>query len=187
MPSDIHLTIRWRRAILTPRLKASPSVKLVALALSVHMDPDGGNCFPSQALLAAETGLSVRSVMRSLAWLKKNRLLKVSSGARSKGKGWRYHIYFPTIPPVIVVTPCHDEIPVRGDTMSYYQTRRRRGRARTAKRERSHNPPINFSLPEEQPEEVGKGGIQHRPSDQRERASPSADLSPTIPLAASGQ
>ena len=43
--------------------------KWVAVALSLHMDGDGGSCWPSVSTLAAETGLSRATVFRALAVL----------------------------------------------------------------------------------------------------------------------
>ena len=54
------------------RMPSSP--KLVLLILASHADRDG-LCWPGRALLAAETGLSVRTVVYTLAWLAAHGLL----------------------------------------------------------------------------------------------------------------
>jgi hypothetical protein len=54
----------WRSAIVDSAL--SPQRRLVALVLSLHMNELGGSCFPSYATLARETGLSRRTVIRSV-------------------------------------------------------------------------------------------------------------------------
>lgn len=57
----------WRSAIVDARV--APTTKLVALCLSLHMNERGGSCFPSQALLAWESGLTARSVREHLGIL----------------------------------------------------------------------------------------------------------------------
>ena len=63
----------WRAAILASDLPAT--TRHVLLTLSCHMNDLGQSCFPSMELLAAETGLSKRSVVehisiaRALGWI----------------------------------------------------------------------------------------------------------------------
>ncbi len=54
----------WRRQVLQSELPSS--TKLVLLALSDHMEPDGGGCFPSVRLLARECSLHTETVSQHL-------------------------------------------------------------------------------------------------------------------------
>lgn len=58
----------WRRAIASSDLSAT--TKLVALALSLHMDARGGSCFPSIETLARDCSLSYDSTRRHLRKLR---------------------------------------------------------------------------------------------------------------------
>lgn len=71
--------------------------RFVLLTLSLHMDKDGGSCFPSTRTLAGKTGLSERSVCTHLetaakeGWIKK--MLHGLPGQR-----WKRHKYEADIP-----------------------------------------------------------------------------------------
>lgn len=56
----------WRDMVLSPESGLRAAARLVACGLAKHMDSDGGSCWPSVELLAAETGLGRRSVQRGL-------------------------------------------------------------------------------------------------------------------------
>jgi hypothetical protein len=83
----------WRSAIVTSDLP--PQVRLVALALSLHMNERGGSCFPSQKTLAAETGLGDRQVRRHISTLRKSQWLMISYKERPSG---RRAFYTATVP-----------------------------------------------------------------------------------------
>lgn len=57
----------WRAAIVASTLAST--ARHVALTLSLHMDGDGGSCWPSVPTIAAETGLREETVRRHLAGL----------------------------------------------------------------------------------------------------------------------
>ena len=59
----------------------APSDKLVALALADHASADGTRAFPSKTRLAKMTGLSDRSVQRSLANLVEAGIIMVQKAA----------------------------------------------------------------------------------------------------------
>jgi Helix-turn-helix domain len=56
--------VEWRRTIVESDLGSS--VRLVALVLSLHMDRNGGSCFPSLTTLERETGLARKTVWTSI-------------------------------------------------------------------------------------------------------------------------
>lgn len=84
----------WRSAICKSDLPA-PS-RHVALVLSLHMSELGDSCYPSQARLVRETGLSRRTVQRHLDKLEEEGWIEhhgwktwESPGGEQKTKRWR--------------------------------------------------------------------------------------------------
>ncbi len=67
MSGSLSPLFTWRSAVVESDLP--PTSKLVALALSLHMNERGGSCFPSQATLGRETSLHPRTVREHLAEL----------------------------------------------------------------------------------------------------------------------
>lgn len=66
--AELSPLFSWRAAITESGLP--PMTRLVAFALSLHMNERGGSCFPSQARLAHETGLNEQTVKRHLRQLR---------------------------------------------------------------------------------------------------------------------
>lgn len=87
----------WRLAIVSAEGPGNPTTRHVLLTLALHMNSDGQRCFPSEARLAAETGLSDRSVRTHLkiatenGWISRKRW-------RCKGKNWAQYCYCATLP-----------------------------------------------------------------------------------------
>jgi hypothetical protein len=87
---------RWRDAIVNSTL--TPTQRFVALVLSLHMDREGDSCWPSLSTLAAETGLSRRTVIRALNDLDPDFLMRKRGGP---GRGpTRYTAVLPSDTPV---------------------------------------------------------------------------------------
>lgn len=80
----------WRSAIAESALP--PTSKLVAFALSLHMNERGESCFPSQPTLARETSLSERAVREHLLSLNQQGWI-----ARTKRRG-KSDLYVTTTP-----------------------------------------------------------------------------------------
>lgn len=96
-----HLRLfRWREAIQKSDLK--PVCRLVAYALSMHMNGDCGSCFPSQSTLARETGLSTRAVQMAIAELERRGYLRVERGGSPKGGKRAVSRYVGTLPMHVV-------------------------------------------------------------------------------------
>jgi hypothetical protein len=57
----------WRTFAAVAILKISGSQKTVLGCLVDHANPKNGLCYPSEALIAAETGLPIRTVERAVA------------------------------------------------------------------------------------------------------------------------
>jgi Helix-turn-helix domain len=96
-PKRASLLFWWQRAIASSSGPQSPTTRLVLLALSTHMRPDGSSAFPSIRRLAQGTALSDRSVGKHLkiaeqeGWIE--RCLR-----GTPGRGWRRYEYRPLFP-----------------------------------------------------------------------------------------
>jgi hypothetical protein len=93
------------------RVKVSgikPTARLVAFLLADHHNDSTGLCFPSIPTLAAETGLSERSVIRALEELEGSNQIRIN---KSVGKSSKYILLFPPTPdslsPLTESHPCH--------------------------------------------------------------------------------
>lgn len=64
---DRPALFEWRQAVTDSNL--SPMARLVAFVLSMHMNADGGSCWPSTATVGREAGLSEPSARKHLARL----------------------------------------------------------------------------------------------------------------------
>jgi len=73
------------------------TTRLVLFGLSLHMNSKCERCWPSQALIAAETALSIRCVRDHLeiaelgGWITRKEI-------KRPGKAWFFHKYTPTFP-----------------------------------------------------------------------------------------
>jgi hypothetical protein len=73
-----------------------PTLRHVALTLSLHMNERGGSCFPSVDTLAIETGLDERTVRRAIALLEDKGWLSVTrSRGGNKNNANRYRAAYP--------------------------------------------------------------------------------------------
>jgi hypothetical protein len=95
--------IEWRRLILASELR--PSARLIAFALSTHMDSDGGSCFPSLTRLQRETGLSRSGVILALAELERASLIERVRGGRGRPTRYRATSPLTGLPVVHSVDP----------------------------------------------------------------------------------
>ncbi len=93
--STLKRFFTWRTAITESDLK--PYTRLVLLTLSLHMNEAGEGAFPSQELLAKETGMSERRVRDHLrnaieaGWLSRGLV-------DWKGRGWKHYTYCSRFP-----------------------------------------------------------------------------------------
>lgn len=85
----------WIRVarLLAPR---NPNLRAVLFALHCRMDPEG-MAYPSQELIAADTGLSERTVRSAVLDARRSGWLAVATHARP-GKAWRLSFYAACIP-----------------------------------------------------------------------------------------
>lgn len=85
----------WRAAIMQSDLE--PTTRHVLLTISMHMNEKGEGCYPSQELLAAETGLSREWVSKQIKTaVAKGWLLIEKHGF--KGRKWKRNEYLPRWP-----------------------------------------------------------------------------------------
>jgi len=81
------LVVDWKRAIVSDaRLTAAD--RHVALTLAVHMDRDGGSCFPSIRRLAAECKRKPHTISASVEHLELTGYLQVDRAAKRNTHGW---------------------------------------------------------------------------------------------------
>src|SRR6185369_1171944 len=73
--------------------RLNPAGKLVMLAIANFADAQGGRSFPSVKMIEELTGLSERTVLRTIKKLSKdNELIVFRSGKRGPGNSNRYQI-----------------------------------------------------------------------------------------------
>jgi hypothetical protein len=82
LPSPL---IEWRQTVIGSGIESS--ARLVALVLSMHMNRNGGSCFPSLTTLQRETGLSRTCVCKALKELEAAKLIE---RLRSPGRVTHY-------------------------------------------------------------------------------------------------
>lgn len=89
----------WRSAVASKHGPANPTMKHVLIFLSLHMSEKGDSCFPSTRLLAEETGLNQRTIVKQLAEAGRLGWIGKREQRLQNGQGWRRIEYFPQIPP----------------------------------------------------------------------------------------
>jgi hypothetical protein len=82
----------WRSVIVGSTLL--PSVRHVALTLSLLMNDQGGSCRPSLVTVARETGLHKETVTRAIQDLEASGFLAVDRGG-GRGRSTHYTATFP--------------------------------------------------------------------------------------------
>lgn len=111
---------KWREAVLESEL--SSTRKLVAMVLSVHMDSNGGSCFPGMARITRETSLGRSTVIRSLRDLQASGFLAVvRHGGGDEKNTNRYEARMPKVDVLntvvgVTVTPVSEEDRSHADT-----------------------------------------------------------------------
>jgi len=87
---SVNFSFRWRQQIVEDQTIAS-TTKLVAHTLHYHMDNNTGECFPSEELIAKESGLSIRCVVMHIKKLKQNFYITIKK--EKGGQGWNRNMY----------------------------------------------------------------------------------------------
>lgn len=105
MSATLSPLFTWRTAIAKSDLP--PTVRLVAFALSLYMNELGGSAWPSISTLAADSGLSTRSVMRGVRTLEKEKYLTCE---RQHGVSTRYRASVPTQLDLLRIPPEGDSL-----------------------------------------------------------------------------
>ena len=88
---------QWRDLIASEYGPPDSNARWVLFVVSLHMNAQGDNAFPSQTTIAERAALSVRSVSRHLITAATQGWIKVVTRRRS-GKQWFVHQYLPTVP-----------------------------------------------------------------------------------------
>lgn len=86
----------WRQRLLISSLP--PTTRHVLLTLGCHMDDQGASCWPSIALLAAETGLSRQTVVEHLKRAREDGWVVVRKHG-ALGRRWKRSDYVIAFPP----------------------------------------------------------------------------------------
>jgi len=81
----------WERVVL--QVVMPPTTKLVALALAVYANKNGGNARPGNHRLASSLGISERTVERQLLWLREHGLLAQTFDGRRAGRRGLASVY----------------------------------------------------------------------------------------------
>lgn len=105
MPAAKRLSplFTWRSAIAASDLE--PTTRLVAFALSLHMNERGGSAFPGAALLSSDTGLAESTVREHRKRLEELGWLELTERGGRQGERRRANAYRATIPDVPLREP----------------------------------------------------------------------------------
>lgn len=93
----LPLIVRWRNAVCAQQSTLTSTQRLVALALSLYANQDGGRCHPSEEALAIATGLTTRSVRSSLARIEQEGLAERRM-IKGEGQAWRWTLWTLRLP-----------------------------------------------------------------------------------------
>ena len=134
-PPGTSRLFRWRQAIVESDLR--PTVRYVALVLSLHMNNAGGSCFPSRATIARECGLDVSNVKRAIYELRDGGWLDVE--ARTEPSGRQTSNFYTALVPLGAALPPGEggaTAPGEGGATAPPRGRQRRTPVRTPRRGR---------------------------------------------------
>ena len=87
----------WRETVASGGGPRTPTTRHVLLTLSLHMNADGGSCFPSVRRLSKETGYHTDTVCKHLRLAVEDGWLKRQLG-KLGGQAWRRASYQATVP-----------------------------------------------------------------------------------------
>ena len=107
-PSVPSFLYEWQKMIVS-KFGPGSTTRLVLLALSLHMEADGGSCRPSVRLLAQDTGLNKDTVSKHLTLADKDGWIERQERA-VEGRAWRRNEYQATLPQHVQPrrAPCAD-------------------------------------------------------------------------------
>lgn len=88
---------QWLKALSSNEGPRSPIARLVAHTLALHMKADLSECYPSQPMLARESGLCERAVRTAIKSLVADGWLEVAK-VRTDGRVWCKSVYLPRLP-----------------------------------------------------------------------------------------
>jgi hypothetical protein len=93
----------WLQLMASEHGPPNPCTRLVLFGLSLHMKKNGDDCFPSQARIARQTGLSERAVRDNLKRAVSDGWLALGTRPREGNKpGFVYNVYTPKLPEIAV-------------------------------------------------------------------------------------
>ena len=83
---------RYRDYIRSDAIPKNPTLRHVLTELSLWMDMEGNNCYPTQELLAQKTGLSRKTINKYLKQAKELKLIEILKH-KSKNQKWTNNVY----------------------------------------------------------------------------------------------
>lgn len=112
---------QWQQSIASEQGPRGGKLRMVLMALSLHMKADGTGAWPSQALLSKRADVGRRTVQRALESAERNGWLVRQQSKRS-GQAWRLTEYEATVPDAVAETlterPWEDPQWQRGATVT---------------------------------------------------------------------
>lgn len=92
----------WQHAILSEHGPDNPHLRLVLVAISLHMNASGSGAWPSQSLIAKRAGVGLRSVKRHVKAAQRTGWL-MRSRTRIEGRKWRGTAYEASVPESVYI------------------------------------------------------------------------------------
>jgi hypothetical protein len=93
----------WQQVVYSEHGPRSAVARTILIAVSLHMDANGQNAWPSQATIARRALVSPRSVVAKLEAAEHDGWIARYEAGRS-GKGWRLYRYEATVPDAVYET-----------------------------------------------------------------------------------
>jgi hypothetical protein len=87
----------WQKAVCSEHGPSSSVARLILMVVSLHMDPDGGNAWPSQETIAERAAITSRCVVTHLGNAVRLGWLRRYTAGRTK-QDWRLNGYEATVP-----------------------------------------------------------------------------------------
>jgi hypothetical protein len=107
VPQAVDL-FAWRNTIMSADGPRNPLVRLVLMAISLHMRSDGTGAWPAQSLIATRAGVGERTVRRHLDIAARQGWISRVKTRRDKGRAWYRSEYEAMVPDAV-----HEQLPQR--------------------------------------------------------------------------
>src|SRR4051812_41969679 len=95
---ELSFLFKWRKSVAAAGPGLSSKAHLVALTLSLHMNRDGGSCFPGVDLLAKECNLNRKTISRAVSELERSGYIHCRRPSPGQRRAGRNTYYFARLP-----------------------------------------------------------------------------------------